>query len=125
MKIVLGVVCLSLCLTVAAVAGELKTIGVSGASNPAVVTIPAGQMMRIVTCVYEGVDSINGVLVSPTLTYTPNGQSQGADLHATILKQLLQQDPQGFYLVGPAKVTFTGKSATGFFVNYEMLSSTR
>ena len=81
--------------------------------------------MRIVTCVYEGVDSINGVLVSPTLTFTPSGQSQGADLHATILRQLLQQDPQGFYLAGPAKVTFNGRSATGLFVNYEMVSSTR
>ncbi|MFY9821822.1 MAG: hypothetical protein WAM82_10600 [Thermoanaerobaculia bacterium] len=125
MKNVLGVVCLSLGLTVAAVAGELKTVGVSGTSNPAAVTIPAGQMMRILTCVYDGIDSINGIPASPTLTFTPSGQSQGADLHATILKQLLQQDLQGFYLVGPAKVTFTGKSATGFFVNYEMLSSTR
>ena len=125
MKIVLGCIGFSLWLTAAAFAGELKTVGINGQSPPAVVTIAAGQMMRIVTCVYEGVDSINGVLVSPTLTFTPSGQSQGADLHATILRQLLQQDPQGFYLVGPAKVTFNGRSATGFLVNYEMVSSVR
>ncbi len=125
MRIVLGCIGFSLWLTVAASAGELKTVGISGQSPPVVVTIPAGRMMRIVSCVYEGVDTINGVLVSSTLTYTPGTQTQGADLHATLLKQILQQDPQGFSLVGPAKVTFTGRSATGFFVNYEMVSSVR
>ena len=125
MKNALCVICLVLSLTVAAFAVELKSVGINGQAQPVVVTIPAGQTMRIVTCVYEGVDSINGVLVSPTLTFVPGTQAQGADLHASILRQFLQQDPQGFYLAGPGRVTFNARSATGFFVNYELISSVR
>ncbi len=128
MKTVLGVVCLSLCLTAAVDAAvEIKTVGMNGTSAPVVVMIPAGQAMKILSCVYEGIETINGVLVSPSLTYFPGTQTQGADLHGTLLKQILQQDPQGFLLAGPGKVTFNGsRSLTGgFFVNYQLVPSSQ
>jgi hypothetical protein len=128
MKTVLGVVCLSLYLTAAADAAvEIKTVGMNGTSASVVVTIPAGQAMKILSCVYEGIDSVNGTLVSPSLTYFPGTQTQGADLHGTLLKQILQQDPQGFLLAGPGKVTFNGsRSLTGgFFVNYQLVPSSQ
>jgi hypothetical protein len=126
MKTVLVGVCLSLCLTAAADAAvEFKTVAMNGTSAPVVVMIPAGLAMKIVSCVYEGIDTVNGVLVSPSLTYFPGTQTQGADLHGTLLKQILQQDPQGFLLAGPGKMTFNGsRSLTGgFFVNYELVPS--
>jgi|GEM_PF-2343031 len=127
MKIVFGAVCLSLCLAAAATAAvEIKTVGMNGTSAPVVVMIPAGQAMKILSCVYEGIDTVNGVLVSPSLTYFPGTQTQGADLHGTLLKQILQQD-QGFLLAGPGKVTFNGsRSLTGgFFVNYQLVPSSQ
>jgi len=43
MKIVLGAVCLSLCLAAGATAAvEIKTVGMNGTSAPVVVMIPAG-----------------------------------------------------------------------------------
>jgi hypothetical protein len=128
MKIVLCAVCLSLWLTAAATAAvEFKTVGMNATSAPVVVMIPAGLAMKIVSCVYEGIDTVNGVLVSPSLTYFPGTQTQGADLHGTLLRQILQQNPQGFLLAGPGKVTFNGsRSLTGgFFVNYEMVEASQ
>jgi hypothetical protein len=82
MKKMLGVMCLSLGLTSAAVAGEVKTIVMNGVPSPIVVTVAAGQMMRILSCVYDGVESVNGNPASPLLTYTPGTQTQGVNLHA-------------------------------------------
>jgi uncharacterized protein YraI len=58
MKSVFGAVCLSLCLAAAADAAvEIKTVGMNGTSAPVVVMIPAGQAMKILSCVYEGIDT--------------------------------------------------------------------
>ena len=126
MKIALAGITLSFGLTLAAYAGDVKTVAMNATSSPVVVTIAAGQMMKISSCVYEGIDSINGVPTSPSLTYMPGTQTQGADLHGQALRQILQQD-QAFYLAGPGKVTFNGsRSLTGgFFVDYEMVPSLR
>jgi hypothetical protein len=82
--------------------------------------IPAGLAMKIVSCAYEGVDTVNGVLVSPSLTYFPGTQTQGADLHSTLLKLILQQDPQGFLLAGPGKVTFNGSRSLNGWILREL-----
>ncbi|HEV7507893.1 MAG TPA: hypothetical protein VGS07_23620 [Thermoanaerobaculia bacterium] len=126
MKIVLCAVCLSLCLAAAAVAGEVKTIAMNGVPAPVVVAVAAGQMMRILACVYDGVDTVNGNPASPVLVYTPSTQTQGINLHAGLLKQALVQAPQGVYLAGPAKVVFNGANLSReFFLDYEIVPSVR
>jgi hypothetical protein len=127
MKIALCGISLSFWLTLAAYAGDVKTVAMNATASPVVVTIAAGQMMKISSCVYEGIDSVNGVPTSPSLTYVPGTQTQGADLHGQTLRQILQQQDQAFCLAGPGKVTFNGsRSLTGgFFVSYEMVPSLR